>query len=244
MVSLVTPSLKAKNCTRGASSKRKISKMVCAPFHVPLENECAYRHDLVTDRLAYLNFVQGSLASSLALKLDSARAPLKALRDAETKLTPRRNMRSGLQLQLSKLEHEQQKGAEKRIAELKDQIKDAELDDQVLEKEAEILKRKAVRESEQLKWEALREVSAQRYLLRLILRASVWGETCSPVSSCYAHYWRVAFYPSFPDFPVCRCTDYRRCSCFASASPRQLQDRAYQLTSPSLGGTSPQIGHP
>ncbi|KAF8237794.1 hypothetical protein L208DRAFT_1388723 [Tricholoma matsutake] len=119
----------------------------------------------VTDRLAYLNFVQGSLASSLALKLDSARAPLKALRDAETKLTPRRNMRSGLQLQLSKLEHEQQKGAEKRIAELKDQIKDAELDDQVLEKEAEILKRKAVRESEQLKWEALREYGEKLALL-------------------------------------------------------------------------------
>ena len=39
---------------------------------------------IVTDRLAYLNFVQGSLASSLAQKLDAARSPLKALRDAET----------------------------------------------------------------------------------------------------------------------------------------------------------------
>jgi hypothetical protein len=66
-----------------------------------------------------------------------------------------------MQLQLAKLEHDQQKGAEKRMAELKDQIKKAELDDQQLEKEVEILKRKAVRESEQLKWEAMREVSAQ-----------------------------------------------------------------------------------
>ena len=116
---------------------------------------------VVTDRLAYLNFVQGSLASSLALKLDSARAPFKALRDAETALTPRRNMRAGMQLQLAKLEHDQQKGTEKRMAELKGQIRKSELDDEQLEKEIEILKRKAVRESELLKWEAMREVSAQ-----------------------------------------------------------------------------------
>jgi Eisosome component PIL1 len=116
---------------------------------------------LVTDRLAYLNFVQGSLASSLALKLDSSRAPLKALRDAETNLAPRRNIRTGLQLQLAKLEHDQQKGAEKRIVELKEQIKKAELDDQTQEKEVEIMKRKAMRESEQLKWEAMREVSVR-----------------------------------------------------------------------------------
>lgn len=114
----------------------------------------------MTDRLAYLNFVQGSLAGTLALKLDSARAPLKALRDAEASLAPRRNMRAGLQNQLSKLEHDQQKGAEKRIAELKDQIKKVESEVMQHEKEVELLKRKAVRESEQLKWEALREVSA------------------------------------------------------------------------------------
>ncbi len=63
----------------------------------------------VTDRLAYLNFVQGSLASSLSAKLDSARAPLKALRDAETTLQPRRNIRIGLHNQIARIEHEQQK---------------------------------------------------------------------------------------------------------------------------------------
>jgi len=119
----------------------------------------------VTDRLAYLNFVQGSLASSLALKLDSARTPFKALRDAETALAPRRNIRAGMQLQLAKLEHDQQRGAEKRMAELKDQIKKSELDEQQLEKEVEILKRKAVRESEQLKWEAMREYGEKLALL-------------------------------------------------------------------------------
>ncbi|KAG6845795.1 hypothetical protein H0H87_003849 [Tephrocybe sp. NHM501043] len=119
----------------------------------------------VTDRLAYLNFVQGSLASSLALKLDAARAPFKALRDAETAISPRRTIRAGLQTQLARVEHDQQKGFEKKIVELKDQIKKAELDDEAQEKEIELLKRKAVRESEQLKWEAFREYGEKLVLL-------------------------------------------------------------------------------
>ncbi|GLB36204.1 putative eisosome component PIL1 [Lyophyllum shimeji] len=119
----------------------------------------------VTDRLAYLNFVQGSLASSLSLRLDAARAPLKALRDAETAIAPRRNVRAGLRNQLARVEHDQQKGAEKKIAELKDQIRKAELDDEAQEKEIELLKRKAVRESERLKWEAFREYGEKLVLL-------------------------------------------------------------------------------
>ena len=112
----------------------------------------------MTDRLAYLNFVQGSLASSLAQRLDSARTPLKLLRDTELQLLPRRNIRAGLQLQLSRLEHDNQKGMEKKIAELKEQIKKAEADDQPQEREVELLRRKAIRDSEQLKWDAVREV--------------------------------------------------------------------------------------
>ncbi|KAF8078565.1 Eisosome component PIL1-domain-containing protein [Lyophyllum atratum] len=119
----------------------------------------------VTDRLAYLNFVQGSLASSLSLKLDAARTPLKALRDAETAIAPRRNLRASLHNQLARIEHDQQKGMEKKISELKDQIKKAELDDQAQENEIELLKRKAVRESEQLKWEAFREYGEKLVLL-------------------------------------------------------------------------------
>ena len=114
----------------------------------------------VTDRLAYLNFVQGSLASSLSTKLDTARASLKTLRDLETSITPRRNIRAGIQLQINRLEHDQQKGNEKRIADLRDQIKKAEAADQPAEREIEVAKRKAVRESEQLKWDALREVGS------------------------------------------------------------------------------------
>jgi len=57
------------------------------------------------------------------------------------------------------LEHEQQKGGDKRIADLREQLRKAELDDQQLERGLELLKRKAVRESEQIKWGAIREVN-------------------------------------------------------------------------------------
>lgn len=92
------------------------------------------------------------------MKLDAARAPLKALRDAETALAPRRNIRAGLQTQLVRIEHDQQKGMEKKTAELKEQIRKAEADDLSQEREVDLLKRNAVRDSEQLKWEAIREV--------------------------------------------------------------------------------------
>lgn len=112
----------------------------------------------VTDRLAYLNFVKGSLASSLAVALDEARSPLKALREAEAAITPKRNIRAGLQLRIRKLEHSQEKNAERQIAELSDQLARAEKNDEPHEKEILILKRKAIRDSEQAKWAAIREV--------------------------------------------------------------------------------------
>jgi len=112
----------------------------------------------VTDRLAYLNFVGGSLASSLAIKLDGARTPFKAFRDAEAALVPKRNYRAGLHNQIARIEHQQEKGMERKLPELRQQLAKAEQVDEPLEKELEILKRKAVRESEAIKWEALREV--------------------------------------------------------------------------------------
>lgn len=83
---------------------------------------------------------------------------MKALRDAETAIAPRRNVRAGLNLQLSRIEHDQAKGMEKKVAELKAQIKKAESDDASQEQEIELLKRKGVKDSEQIKWDALREV--------------------------------------------------------------------------------------
>lgn len=47
---------------------------------------------------------------------------------------------------------------EKRLADLKEQLKNHNLEDQPQETEINLLKRQAVRESEQHKWEAIREV--------------------------------------------------------------------------------------
>lgn len=85
------------------------------------------------------------------------------MRDAETAITPRRNIRTSLENQIARLENDQQKGGDKKIAELRDQLRKAELDDAGQEREIDILKRKAVRESEKFKWEAIREVGV-RYL--------------------------------------------------------------------------------
>lgn len=119
----------------------------------------------VTDRLAYLNFVQGSLASSVAIKLNDARAPFKALRDAETVLGPKRNFRNGLRNQIARIEHNQDKNMERKLSELKQTLAKAELVDEPLEKEHEILKRKAVRESEAQKWDAIREFGEKLVIL-------------------------------------------------------------------------------
>ncbi|KAJ7487670.1 Eisosome component PIL1-domain-containing protein [Mycena galericulata] len=119
----------------------------------------------VTDRLAYLNFVQGSLASSLAVKLDAARTTFKNLRDAEAAITPRRNLRAGLQLQINRIEHDQPRGLEKRMADLKEQLRKHTLEDQPQETEINLLKRQAVRESERHKWEAIREYGEKLVLL-------------------------------------------------------------------------------
>ncbi|KAG7099280.1 hypothetical protein E1B28_001139 [Marasmius oreades] len=119
----------------------------------------------VTDRLAYLNFVQGSLASSLAVKLDAARAPLKALRDAEATLAPRRNIRASFRTQIARIEHDQPKGMEKKLAELREQLKKAEADDASMEAEVELLKRQGVKASESLKFEALREYGEKLVLV-------------------------------------------------------------------------------
>ena len=114
---------------------------------------------IVTDRLAFFNYISGQLAGTLATKLNQARTPLKALRDNDATLAPRRQARAQLQTQIDRLEQSKDKGYEKRVVELREQLRKAEKDDEGSEKEAELIKRKAIRESEQLKFEALREVS-------------------------------------------------------------------------------------
>jgi len=119
----------------------------------------------VTDRLAFLNFVHGSLSASLAVKLDGARSSFKALRAAETAIAPKRNLRNGLRNQIGRIEHNHEKGGERRLAELREQLARAEGNDEQFEKEIELLKRKAVRESEQAKWDAIQEYGEKLVLL-------------------------------------------------------------------------------
>ncbi|TFY83581.1 hypothetical protein EWM64_g431 [Hericium alpestre] len=123
----------------------------------------------ITDRLAFLHFISGALANTLATKLNAARTPLKALRTNETALSARRNQRAQLDTQIGRLEHQQEKGYEKRIVELREQLAKAKRDDEPDEKEHEILKRKALKESEQLQFEAFREYAEK---LSLVSQAS------------------------------------------------------------------------
>lgn len=113
----------------------------------------------VSDRLGWLTYTHGALASSLANKVQEARTPFKVLRAADNGLAPRRAIRANIENQISKLEHDNQKHNQHRIAELKDQLHKAEQDDLDNENEVEVLKRKALRETEEKTWEAIREVS-------------------------------------------------------------------------------------
>jgi hypothetical protein len=113
----------------------------------------------VTDRLAYLTYVQGALASSLASSIDASRGPLKVLRDAEVQLQPKRNIRRGYELQISTLKNANKPGTDAKIKELETMLRQAEARDESLEREIDLLKRKAIVESETQKWEAVREVS-------------------------------------------------------------------------------------
>ncbi|KAG8832124.1 hypothetical protein FRC17_001995 [Serendipita sp. 399] len=119
----------------------------------------------VTDRLAYLNFVHGALSYTLATDLD--KSTWKNVRDAEVQLAPRRAARSNITGQINKLKTEGGRGGgvDTRLAELEAQLKKAESDDAPLENELELLRRTAVKESETLKWKALKEYAQKVALL-------------------------------------------------------------------------------
>lgn len=131
-------------------------KAVSKEFYVWGQTENSDVKD-VSDRLAYLTYVHGSLAATLASALDASRAPLKALRDAEAHMQPKRNIRVNYELQISKLKNEGKPGTEPKIRELMQLLKKAEAQDELLEKEIELLKRKAIVDSETQKWDAIRE---------------------------------------------------------------------------------------
>ncbi|KAG8942392.1 hypothetical protein FRC04_003788 [Tulasnella sp. 424] len=121
----------------------------------------------VTDRLAYLNFVQGSLAAVLSDRLDEARAPLKKLRDAQAALSPRRAQRATIENQIRTLQTNPnaKSGGETRIKELQDTLSKHNADDAPMEREVAELRRKAVRESEEMKWNAFKEFGEKLLIL-------------------------------------------------------------------------------
>ncbi|EJD55429.1 hypothetical protein AURDEDRAFT_179184 [Auricularia subglabra TFB-10046 SS5] len=120
----------------------------------------------VTDRLAWINFVHGGLSTTLGQALEGARAPLKAVRDAEANLFPRRNARKGVYMQIQQVKSESKSSqAERKVAELTAQLRKMESEDEAAERELDILKRNAVREMEGKKWAALREYSEKVLLL-------------------------------------------------------------------------------
>jgi len=90
---------------------------------------------------------------------------LKTLRGAESTLAVRHNIRAGYERELAKLEVDRPRGHEKRRAELESALKKAEDEDEPLEKEVELLSRKSIRESEQAKWDAIREYGEKLVLL-------------------------------------------------------------------------------
>lgn len=91
-------------------------------------------------------------------KLHTARLPLKELRNNEVAFSQRLSIRTGLEQQISRTENGQEKGYEKRVAELKEQLAKAKSDDEPADKQHDILLRKALKESEQVKFQAIREV--------------------------------------------------------------------------------------
>jgi len=119
----------------------------------------------VSDRLAFLNYTAGSLSGTLAAELNTARIPLKALRDDEVALTQKRTVRAGIHNQILRLEQTKEKGNEKYITELKAQLAQLERDDEPDERAHTILLRKSLKESEQKKFQALREYGEKLALL-------------------------------------------------------------------------------
>ena len=150
------PDPKARSSICGVSKSSLMSRMVGAPTMTSVL--LTHLASAVSDRLAFLNFIAGSLANTLSEKLNTVRLPLKELRDSEVALSQRRSVRTGLEHQISRVENSRERGYEKRLAELEEQLAKAESDDEPAQKQHEILLRKALKESELAKFQALREV--------------------------------------------------------------------------------------
>jgi hypothetical protein len=108
--------------------------------------------------LGFLHYIAGELSKTLSAKLESARTPLKELRDDDAALSQKRNVRAGLENQIARIERGKERGYEKRVAELREQLAKAESDGEPAERQHEILVRRALKDSERERFQAFREV--------------------------------------------------------------------------------------
>jgi hypothetical protein len=93
-----------------------------------------------------------------------SRAAWKHVRDAEAGIVPRRVIQQNFKNEIARVRASQASGSriaglDAKIHQLEEQLKKAETDDAPLERELDLLKRAAIKESEAVKWKALREVS-------------------------------------------------------------------------------------
>lgn len=140
--------------------------------------------------------MQGKASSELSAKLDTARGPFKNARNAEAALVPRRNQRSNIETQLSRLSTEIESGRPTpsihgRIAELEKQRATLQREDEPQERELETLKRTALKESELARWAAIREYAEKLILLSQAAEALV-AEIPASASDPYAGKQRTA----------------------------------------------------
>ncbi|KAG8991725.1 hypothetical protein FRB94_012286 [Tulasnella sp. JGI-2019a] len=114
----------------------------------------------VTDRLAFVTFAHGNLATNLANELDAARAPFKNLREILTKAAPRKSQLQAIDAQIKTLQTSggRNPGAETKIAELEAERRRRVNEDEPMEMQIATIKRNAIKESEEIRWKAVKEV--------------------------------------------------------------------------------------
>ena len=92
-----------------------------------------------------------------------SRVAWKNVRDAEAGLVPRRTIRQNFKSEIARVRATQASGRngnlDPKLHQLEAQLQKAEADDAPLEKELDLLRRAAIKESEAVKWKAFRDVS-------------------------------------------------------------------------------------
>lgn len=92
-----------------------------------------------------------------------SRTAWKHVRDAEAELVPRRTIRQNFKNDIARIQNPAGRtgNLDAKLQQLEAQLKKAETDDAPLEKEVDLLRRAAIKESEAVKWKAFRDVSEE-----------------------------------------------------------------------------------